>query len=168
MKINYKNLAIIIIFSVVWLFTGPTILNVFFDLEPTIRNFIPVVMLSIIGIAMFILKRHYEDEINNHQIDSLEMLIVIITPTVASFVLLPKDDLGRIFMPIFLVIVTMFWFIYFRFAIKEKEYKAEDKKQKEQEFVRQTKNSTLVIFLFLLALEIAVFIDVLSINKWMS
>lgn len=167
MKLNYKNLVAFTIFAVIWLFTGPTILNEFFNLEPSVRNFIPVAALSVLAVVLFVLKRKYEDEINHHQIDSLEMLIVAITPTVGSFTLLPRDDLGRIFMPIFLVIISVFWFIYFVFMIKPKKPTDDKRNEKEELFVKQTKRSTVMIFLFLLVLEIAVFMDILAINKWM-
>lgn len=165
MKINYKNILIVIIFSIAWLFTGPTILENFFNLEDNLRNFIPIASLSILGVILFMLKRHYE--VNFHQVDSMEMLIVAITPTVASFTLLPVSDFGRILMPVFLVLITVFWFIYFTFIIKAKEFLEYEKNKKEQLFIKQTKRSTLVIFLFLIVLEIALFENILSFNTKM-
>ncbi|HXV66253.1 MAG TPA: hypothetical protein VD731_03350 [Nitrosopumilaceae archaeon] len=162
MKINYKNLGIFLIFATIWLFFGPRILAEHFSFELELRNFISTTAISVLAVVLFVLKRHYG--LNPHLVDSMEMLIVGITPTVASFHFLKVDDYGRVLMAVFAVCVTVFWFLYFWFGIKPKEYVDYDENEKEKLFISQTKHITLVVFISLLILEFFMFQSVLTFN----
>lgn len=165
-KITYKDIIFIIIISIGWIFGGRILLQEFFSLDAVVRSFISILGLSIMGVILFILKRH--PDANPHFIDSMEMLIIGIGPTVASFELLPKDDFGRIFMPVITALITVFWFVYFGFFIKPREYSEPDKIEREKRFIKQSKGVTLVLFCGLIVLELVLFSGMLEINRIMD
>lgn len=162
MRIDYKTLAGVVIFSMVWLFVGPKLLEEYFSINSILREFIGVAALSVLGVVLFILKNHYN--VNHHLIDSMEMLIIGITPTTASFRLIAIDDYGRILMPVFLVVITVFWFIYFGFIVKAKEHTNSEEIAKERRRIKEMRIITFVVFACLLTLEIALFSGILSVN----
>ena len=106
MKINYKDFIIATPLILLWIFGGRLLLEGFFNLNPEWRSFIPLLGLSIIGVILYMLKK--QSNVNLHWIDSMGMLIIGIGPAVTTFDLLPKDDFGRILMPITTVIITLF------------------------------------------------------------
>lgn len=162
-KINYKKIAIATPLIIAWIFGGRMLFEGFFNLEQSWKTFIPILGLSAIGVFLYLLKRR--PDANPHWIDSMGMMIIGIGPVTASFDLLPKDDFGRMLMPSFTIIVTIIWFLYFGMLIKPTEYQEPKKREQEELWIKQTKRSTWVFFGFLLVLIIALFLDLLNVNR---
>jgi len=162
-KINYKYPLYGIPLALIWIFVGPMLLEGFFNLEAEWRKFISVLGLSIIGVIIFVLRRH--PDVNPHLMDSWGMLLIGIGPTVASFGLLPKDDMGRMLMPVFTFCIIVFWFLYFGFFIKPKIYSEPEAIKKEQLRIKETRWTTFVIFSFLAIVGFVLFKGILEINK---
>ncbi len=151
---------------ILWITYGPSLFQGFFNLDKEWRIFIPILGLSILGVGLYFLRRHHKS--NPHWIDSMSMLIIGIGPSTASFNLLPKDDIGRILMPVFVILVSVIWFVYFGILIKPQTYKNDSEKIKREEFhIKQTKYSALVFFLFLLILSITMFWSINILNQFL-
>ena len=163
MKINYKYPLFGIPLALCWIFLGPILLEGYFNLEPEWRKFISILGFSIIGVIIFVLRRH--PDVNSHLMDSYSMLLIGIGPTVASFDLLPKDDMGRMLIPVFTFCIVVFWFMYFGFFIKPKKYSEPEEIKKEQLRIKETRWTTFVIFGVLAVMGFALFQGILEINK---
>lgn len=150
---------------ILWLIYGPVIFQSFFNLDKEWRSFIPILGLSILGVGMYFLRRHPKS--NPHWIDSMSMLIIGIGPVTATFDLLPKDALGRILMPSFVILVSVIWFVYFGILMKPQTYVNDPAKTKKEELdIKQTKYSALVFFLFLVVLTIDLFWGINTLNQF--
>lgn len=94
------------------------------------------------------------------------MLIIGIGPVTATFELLPKDDLGRILMPSFVILVSVIWFAYFGIIMKPQVYENDPEKTKKEKLdIKQTKYSTLVFFVLLVILSIDLFSGINTLNQ---
>lgn len=162
-KINYKYPLYGIPLALIWVFFGPMLVGGYFNLEPEWRKFISILGFSIIGVVIFVLRRY--PGVNQHLMDSWGMLLIGIGPTVASFDLLPKDDFGRMLMPVFTFCVIVFWFLYFGFFIKPNKYSEPEKIKKEQLQIKETRLMTFVVFGFLAIIGLALFQGILKINE---
>jgi len=162
-KISYKYPLFGIPLALIGVFVGPMLIGWYFNLEPEWHKFIPALGFSIIGVIIFVLRRH--PDVNSHLMDSYGMLLIGIGPTAASFDLLPKDDMGRMLIPVFTFCIIVFWFLYFGFFIKPKKYSEFEAIKKEQSQIKETRLVTFVIFGFLLVIGFALFKGILEINK---
>lgn len=152
---------------ILWITYGPVLFQGFFNLDKEWRNFIPLLGLSILGVGLYFLRRHPKS--NPHWIDSMSMLIIGIGPTTATFDLLPKDDIGRILMPSFVILVSVTWFAYFGIIMKPQIYENDSEKtKKEERDIKQTKHSTLVFFFFLLILSLDMFWGINTLNQFLT
>ena len=148
---------------ILWIIYGPVMFENFFQLEPEWRKFIPVLGLSGLGVILFVLRRHPDS--NPHWIDSMGMLLIGIGPVITSNEILPDDDVGRILIPSFVIVVSVFWFAYFGVLLKPQRFLDPEKLQQEKLHVKRTKHSTLVFFLFVLILSLALFSGINSFNQ---
>lgn len=118
------------------------------ELDKQWQHFISVAGLSIMGVFLFFLKS--KPESNKATIDAIGMIIIGITPTIASFPLLAVTDQGKYLTSAFLVIITVVWFVYFAFFRKGTT-------DKEKQDIHDSKRVILVFFIALLVMELASF-----------
>lgn len=163
---KYVKIFIATPLIILWVTYGPVLLQGFFNLDKEWRNFIPLLGLSILGVGLYFLRRHPKS--NRHWIDSMSMLIIGIGPAAAIFDLLPKDDIGRMLMPFFVILISVVWFGYFGILMKPQIYENDSEKTKTEELhIKQTRYSALIFFLLLLILSISMFGIINILNRVM-
>lgn len=161
---RYVKIFIATPLIILWITYGPVLFQSYFNLDKEWRNFIPILGLSALGVGLYFLRRHPKS--NPHWIDSMSMLIIGIGPVTATFDLLPKDALGRILMPSFVILISVIWFAYFGIIMRPQVYENDSEKTKKEELdIKQTKKSTLVFFAFLLVLSIDLFWGINTLNQ---
>ncbi|MBI3842718.1 MAG: hypothetical protein HY295_06230 [Thaumarchaeota archaeon] len=148
MKLYAKTIVIAIVICFGWFVFVDTFLHAYRELDSLWQHFIAVAGLSIIGVFLFFMKS--KPEANKAIIDAMEMLIIGIVPTIASFPLLAVTDQGKFLISGFLAVVTVIWFVYFAFFRKGTT-------EKEKKDIQNAKRPILALFISLIIMVLASF-----------
>ena len=99
------------IFSIGLYLTTESALSQFQKLDKDWQHFIPLLGLAVLALLLFAIRN--KPNVNKHQLLSLELLILIISPTVDSFTILAKYHLFILAAPIFVLTVAGWFFFIF-------------------------------------------------------
>ena len=152
MKLTPRKIAIIILFIVFLYISVSAIFDAYLKLDQEWRDFASVIGFSIFGIFLIFMRKISNK--NQYLIESVEVLILLIVPTVASFRLLAINDLGKNLLGGIIVVIDVIWFAYFYFFGKNTG--------EEVEF-QQARKIILIVFLEILFMGILTFGFVVSI-----
>ncbi len=113
-------------------------------------SFSSVVIFSLFGVVLYALKK--KPESNLHLVEALELLIIAMAPTAASFPIIAVSALGKNLIAGLLTSISVIWFVFFYFKNGSTE--------KEKQDIIKSRRIILFIFIMLALLGIFAFVFV--------
>lgn len=148
MKFSPKRMGVAFVAISAWFYLWNYLLrDGFQQFQQLYGSFSSVVIFSLFGVVLYALKK--KPEANLHLVEALELLIIAMAPTAASFPIIAVSPLGKSLIAALLSSISVIWFVFFYFQ--------DGTTDKEKQDIINSRRIILFIFIMLAILSVFAF-----------
>ncbi|MFZ1076265.1 MAG: hypothetical protein WAN47_02415 [Nitrosotalea sp.] len=111
MKLKPRSIVITILLVTALFILLRAVFDAYLKLDQEWKDLVTVIGFSVFGLFLIFVRRI--PKVNHYLIESMEVLILGIVPTIASFRLVAVSDLGKYSLGGMIVCIDMIWFVYY-------------------------------------------------------